>query len=364
MKTVLTFVLRLSAILSIFVGLAAGQGSDYCGDANGDRNVNIGDAVYLINYIFKGGPEPLGNCCDECLDGETRPCYTGPSGTEGVGECNAGMQSCLNGVWGPCIGEITPVDELCDGLDNDCDDLIDDNLTPPPCELNNGVCSGAYKTCGGDMGWLPCQASDYGPNYELEETRCDGLDNDCDGEYDEMCSAPHVTSYDCDADTCTIAVCNAGWADCNGTFSDGCEYDLSTSVNTCTNPHMWGSFPGDEGPSCGGTDFTISNHGEYVYRFYMYEDCSNPLDPHDVGIRATLTVPAGTDYDLYLYESSCSTLRDQSTNGGNTTEYVDYYNEDTFGGGTDESRYYNVEIRFYSGTSCANWTLRIQSWAE
>ncbi|MEZ5357433.1 MAG: dockerin type I domain-containing protein [Candidatus Zixiibacteriota bacterium] len=32
---------------------------DYiCGDANGDETVNIGDAVFLIAYIFKGGPAP------------------------------------------------------------------------------------------------------------------------------------------------------------------------------------------------------------------------------------------------------------------------------------------------------------------
>jgi hypothetical protein len=28
------------------------------GDANGDSNVDIGDAVYLINYIFRDGPPP------------------------------------------------------------------------------------------------------------------------------------------------------------------------------------------------------------------------------------------------------------------------------------------------------------------
>ncbi|MDD4052048.1 MAG: dockerin type I repeat-containing protein [candidate division Zixibacteria bacterium] len=28
------------------------------GDANGDRNVNVGDAVFLISYIFRGGPPP------------------------------------------------------------------------------------------------------------------------------------------------------------------------------------------------------------------------------------------------------------------------------------------------------------------
>ncbi len=33
------------------------------GDASGDIAVNIGDAVYLISYIFKGGPEPMIPCC-------------------------------------------------------------------------------------------------------------------------------------------------------------------------------------------------------------------------------------------------------------------------------------------------------------
>jgi agmatine/peptidylarginine deiminase len=29
-----------------------------CGDANGDSEVNVADAVYVINYVFKGGPAP------------------------------------------------------------------------------------------------------------------------------------------------------------------------------------------------------------------------------------------------------------------------------------------------------------------
>ena len=29
-----------------------------CGDANGDKAINVGDAVYVINYIFKSGPAP------------------------------------------------------------------------------------------------------------------------------------------------------------------------------------------------------------------------------------------------------------------------------------------------------------------
>jgi hypothetical protein len=29
-----------------------------CGDVNGDKNLNVSDVIYLINYLFKGGPIP------------------------------------------------------------------------------------------------------------------------------------------------------------------------------------------------------------------------------------------------------------------------------------------------------------------
>jgi hypothetical protein len=33
------------------------------GDANGDGVTDVGDVVYIINYVFKGGPAPTGDCC-------------------------------------------------------------------------------------------------------------------------------------------------------------------------------------------------------------------------------------------------------------------------------------------------------------
>ncbi len=41
-----------------------------CGDVNCDGNANVGDAVYLINWVFKGGNSPCdpdGNGAPECL---------------------------------------------------------------------------------------------------------------------------------------------------------------------------------------------------------------------------------------------------------------------------------------------------------
>jgi len=58
-------------------------------------------------------------------NGANRPCSTE------VGVCQIGVQIYYDGVWGTCMGAVFPTDELCDGVDNDCDATIDEG----------GVCS-------------------------------------------------------------------------------------------------------------------------------------------------------------------------------------------------------------------------------
>lgn len=42
-----------------------------CGDANNDGEITIEDAVFLANYFFSGGPEPIHiSTCDVNGDGE------------------------------------------------------------------------------------------------------------------------------------------------------------------------------------------------------------------------------------------------------------------------------------------------------
>lgn len=43
------------------------------------------------------------------------------------------------------------------------------------------------KKCGLEKGWLACSSSEYGAKYEVSETKCDNLDNDCDGKIDPGC---------------------------------------------------------------------------------------------------------------------------------------------------------------------------------
>lgn len=50
---------------AIVIGIPSTASSiDYCGDANGDKQYDIDDVVYMINFIFAGGPAPDGSCCN------------------------------------------------------------------------------------------------------------------------------------------------------------------------------------------------------------------------------------------------------------------------------------------------------------
>ncbi len=75
--------------------------------------------------------------CDDILDENlTRACYSGPRDTLGTGICVPGEQSCFEGRWGGpnndgdwtvnlCEGEVVPMEEVCNGSDDDCDGNVD-----------------------------------------------------------------------------------------------------------------------------------------------------------------------------------------------------------------------------------------------
>ncbi|MFT3770587.1 MAG: MopE-related protein [Minicystis sp.] len=184
-----------------------------------------------------------------CPSGATQSCYAGPAGTQGVGACHAGTQTCSNGTWGACVGEVVPSAEVCDGLDNDCNGQVDENLGTITC--GTGACQRTVSACAGG------HASTCTPGPASPEV-CDGIDNNCDGNVDEgnpgggmacstgllgVCGAG-VTACVAGATTCvqttqaaaTDTCINGLDDDCDGQVDEGCVCNPGTSVSCYTGP--------------------------------------------------------------------------------------------------------------------------------
>jgi len=101
------------------------------------------------DLAFFAGPTciPTTEVCngvDDDCDGDvdeslSRACYSGSPGTEGVGVCHGGTQTCTDGEWAPCSGEVIPQGEVCNLLDDDCDGAVNGGLVP----CTPGACDGA-----------------------------------------------------------------------------------------------------------------------------------------------------------------------------------------------------------------------------
>ena len=116
-----------------------------------------------------------------CTDGQTQPCYSGPPETVGIGPCKQGEQQCKGGAWGPCSGDTLPIAEQCDAADNDCDGQVDDGNPGGGTDCVLGLAG----VCG--AGLTKCNGGPFlcsqavFPSPEV----CDGLDNNCNGQTDE-----------------------------------------------------------------------------------------------------------------------------------------------------------------------------------
>lgn len=172
-------------------------------------------------------------------DTYSQACYNGPANTENVGTCVGGIERCSSGSFGPCVGEVTPVAEFCNGLDDDCNTNPDDgvcactvgNVQPcyagPPGTADIGQCVTGAQTCVDPGVWGEC-IGDQLPAPEI----CNNLDDDCDASTDEdLIEACYTgTSITRGVGSCQDGVwsCSAGtWGTCFG--------EVLPATETCGN---------------------------------------------------------------------------------------------------------------------------------
>ncbi len=191
--------------------------------------------------LVEFGPEECNGADDDC-DGLvdeapgggslTRACYLGSPELLGVGTCTAGVETCIDGLYQSCTGQVLPVAEFCDALDNDCDGLVDeaDPQIGAPCVSGVGVCaSSGVSYC--ESGILACSGVPTAGSPEL----CNSLDDDCDGTVDEGPDqlALAFSCYPGPDGTVDIGECRSGSQTCVGGVLDACVAAVVPNAESC-----------------------------------------------------------------------------------------------------------------------------------
>ncbi|MBI4603530.1 MAG: hypothetical protein HY721_16380 [Planctomycetes bacterium] len=236
------------------------------GDVNGSGARDISDAVYLLSYLFLGGPAPV-PCAQAQGDLESRVakleaivqgCFAFPDrNMNGMPDC-AEPPFCGNGQCDPgespascpqdCFvdndqdGFPQPQDcddqdpqtrpgapEVCDHRDNDCDGQADDGIDltsdtqncgdcglvcPPGARCVAGACQAQDQDGDGFSPPQDCDDMDARVNPNAQEV-CDNRDNDCDGATDDgagtfcqPCVMGQFVNRCDDGNPCTLDSCN------------------------------------------------------------------------------------------------------------------------------------------------------------
>ncbi|HRE87714.1 MAG TPA: MopE-related protein, partial [Myxococcota bacterium] len=209
------------------VGECARAGNLFC--ANGQ----IGDTC------LAGAPSPevcdgKDNDCDGVSDAADNSLVRIPCDKQ-AGVCAGSVRSaaqCVNGAWQACPGSLYAshafphyaTTDGCDGRDNDCDNLRDEDHLVENTSCGTGSCRRTgQRICSNGAVINTCAAGSAAAN----DTACNGADDDCNGQTDE----DYVTA----ATTCGVGACRRnGQAFCiNGGVVDSCEAGSPSADTTC-----------------------------------------------------------------------------------------------------------------------------------
>lgn len=191
--------------------------------------------------------------------------------------CKNGFVVCsADGKGVICLETITNIKEMCDGKDNDCDGLTDEDFSfegtglGGPCK-GFGECGPGVVVCSKDKLRATCSTMPDGPDSEAMPEICDGLDNDCDGLVDNGLT---YFGQPVGAVCLGIGACGPGIVECNPI----------TKLPICSsNPD--GSNPKARPEVCNGLDDDCDGHTDEGL-------VPGPGDCKDLGVCAGQNIPA------------------------------------------------------------------------
>ncbi|MEC7988283.1 MAG: MopE-related protein, partial [Myxococcota bacterium] len=198
-----------------------------------ENNLDCDDTEYLANPSQEEICDGIDNDCNDVIDDDVAQVYYEDTDGDGFGNPDASLLSCTfpegyaidNTDCDDTTDSANPNRiELCDGIDNNCDGVVDeDSATDASTWYQDGDGDGygdlesPMKSCNQPLGYTAndtdCDDGDDDINESADEL-CDAQDNNCDGVIDEDTAIDTQTWYqDGDGD---------GYGDLN-TTTQSCE---------------------------------------------------------------------------------------------------------------------------------------------
>jgi MYXO-CTERM domain-containing protein len=223
---------------------------EYNPDNQGPNN----SFIHLVTYnsvthpkaFYFGWEDLLGggdNDFDDVLtrvDGITCSGGGAPCDTGGKGICVNGTMQCQNGVLA-CVQQNEPVMESCNGLDDNCDGVVDEgDLCPTGKVCDKGTCVGKCGT--GEFqctGGLVCSDKGFCIDPACKDKQCPGgtvcragiCVAPCDG---VVCPLGQECRLDVCVDPCAGVKCDEGSVCDKGICKDSCSCSGCDAGSTCT----------------------------------------------------------------------------------------------------------------------------------
>ncbi len=323
----------------------------------GSGSLNLLDTCDGAGSCADGG---VVSCGAYACNAASAQCYTScvtNTQCSGPRVCDGPSGLCLLADGQFCVSDTECFHDAC--CSNVCRNLATDMA-------NCGTCGLA---CTNPHGTTSCAGAACQPSCAFRWGSCDDdAANGCEsslttlehcGACDTACDLPNATES-CPNGTCALTGCDAGFSTCDGDASNGCEVAHATAGGACIGAINAGTYDGDTqcGIGCPGNlnwdnfaNYTGTASAWFRSRVREQSACLSASVEHQV----RLVVPAGVNYDLYVYRP-CNTLAGSSTNAAGVTDIVIPSNVDSSG---DDGFDYWVEVRYVSGASCTPWSLQL-----
>ncbi|MBI4141319.1 putative metal-binding motif-containing protein, partial [Candidatus Woesearchaeota archaeon] len=239
------------------------------------------------------------NGIDDDLDGEVDE-NLGVT-TCGIGECQRTVQNCVEGKPEICVSGSSS-DEVCDGVDNDCDGSVDEDIALVETGTDTGECVKQIKSC--VSGQMQVTQQQVLPSTEV----CNGLDDDCDGSVDENIA---LVESGTDTGACQkeIKMCDGGVMrvtqtgisaiaevcgntiddDCDGEVDEGClqegenQFEMSLAFSRYSTSDQVYKFNiktysfSDKVVHFREGDYPTAYDAQNSAPYYFFQDAINPL---------------------------------------------------------------------------------------